>query len=284
MTDRKEISQRIARGTWLSRSRPGVALVLLLLLVHAATAADGGSPSDTRAVGESLESMGNLPWYDQQSGGVEPVAVRPQIDDSVNRDSRWRAKRKSRGAAPSGSSAGGGTSRQPPGSTAEVVGWVVVGVLMGLVVTLLVYTFLRIDDAPTAIEGSAGEVERSEDLQARMENLPIDVCKPVGDLLQEADRLGEAGRIDEAIIYLFGHRLLQLDRHHAIRLARGKTNRQYLSELDGRRELQHLVRETINLFEKSYFGRYAVAWGEFDQVRSRQAELESLLARMREAA
>lgn len=273
--------------TDMDRSLPGrcrmvIALGLFLLSVDMVAAADADAVRGSDEVAQSLEAMGNLPWYDPDSGGVEPIDVRPQIDDSVNRDSRWLAKRRAPGGTPA--SGAGGTAGRPSGSTAELVGWVILGVLMVLVVALLVYTFMRIDDAPSAAEASQGDEERSKDLKSRMEQLPVDVRRPGGDLLQEADRLCEAGQIDEAIVYLFGHRLLQLDRHHAIRLARGKTNRQYLSELYGRPDLQHIVRETIDLFEQSYFGRYPVARTRFAQVRARQAEFESLLARIREAA
>lgn len=283
MRCRFEIAGSMTRAVGGDLSWIVLALASSLVAAPAAAAADGGATQATEEVTQSLEAMGSLPWYDPADGGVEPVDVRPRIDDSVNRDSRWLAKPKAPGATPANPNVASG-NRASANRSAERIGWVVLGVIMALLVALLVYTFMRIDDAPAAGEPSERDDERPKDLQARMENLPMDLRKPVGDLLQEADRLYAAGQMDEAIIYLFGHRLLQLDRHQAIRLARGKTNRQYLSELYSRPELQPIVRETVNLFEESYFGRYAVAPGRFDDVRGRQAEFESLLARVREAA
>lgn len=282
---------RLPRGRARFPIRSGdAALVLWLALTVAPLQAaqngtgDDSGRMDAQQVAESLDAMGNLPWYDAERGGVEPIPVRPQIDDSVNRDSRWLAKPKAQSTTKTSNSTTATTSRSSnPNSYADLIAWVIIGVLMGLIVALLVYTFMRIEEVPAAGQAAADE-ESLEELQARIEKLPIDVRRPVGDLLQEADRLLEAGKIAEAIIYLFGHRLLQLDRHHAIRLARGKTNRQYLSELIGRQELQYLVRETVDMFEKSYFGRYRVEREQFEQVRSRQAEFESLLAHLREAA
>lgn len=278
-----DLLRTIGRRRWLT------ALALwLVLMAGPVVAADeniaaGPTQVDTQKVAEALDAMGNLPWYDAERGEVEPIPVRPQIDDSVNRDSRWLPKPKARPTTNPNSSSPPTSQSSNSRSNADVIGWVIVGVLMGLVVALLVYTFMRIEDVPAAAR-AAEEEESTEELQVRLEKLPVDVRRPVGDLLQEADRLFEAGKIAEAIIYLFSHRLLQLDRHHAIRLARGKTNRQYLNELYGRPGLQHLVRETIDVFEKSYFGRYRVEREEFEQVRSRQAEFESLLAHIREAA
>lgn len=246
-----------------------------------------GPPAGDPTVVESLESMGNLPWYDAESGGVAPIEVEPRVDDSVNRDSRWLPeppKPKTRQANPASQSSSAPSS---PGSIsiAEILGWIVVGGLMLLVVGLLVYAFLRIEEAEAgSAAGGAAPEEREQDFKRRLENLPVDVRRPSGDLLEEADRLAAAGQIDEAIIYLFGHRLLQLDRHHIIRLARGKTNRQYLAEMVGRSELRSIMRETVDIFEASYFGRHEITAEQFASVRASQTPFEALLASLREAA
>ena len=136
-------------------------------------------------------------------------------------------------------------------------------------------------------EGSDDEStaeHRTIEEQARLEQLPVEVRRIQGDLLAEADRLRQSGRYDEAIIYLFGYRLLQLDRNHLIRLARGKTNLQYLRELASRRELQGIMRETVRLFERSYFGRYEISSDEYEALRGQQTAFESLLSNEREAA
>ena len=55
--------------------------------------------------------------------------------------------------------------------------------------------------------------------------------KSPADYLDEAQRLYRNGDYAQAIIYLFSHQLLQLDRRHWLRLVKGKTNRQYLREV-----------------------------------------------------
>ena len=64
----------------------------------------------------------------------------------------------------------------------------------------------------------------------RVEALPFHVRAASGDFLAEARRLYDAGHYSEAIVYLFSYQLVQLDKHHVIRLAKGKTNRQYVRE------------------------------------------------------
>lgn len=281
-----------------ARLRPRYCVLLGFFLVSALTCVaaetsrgDGtGSAAGNPEVVESLDAMGNLPWYDRESGGVAPIKVEPRVDDSVNRDSRWLPKPPkpaANPANPANPAGSGGSSSTLPGAISgmEILGWVVVGGLMMLVVGLLVFTFLRMEGSETgsAAGGSAPE-EREQDFKTRLEKLPVEVRRPSGDLLEEADRLAAAGQIDEAIIYLFGHRLLQLDRHHVIRLARGKTNRQYLAEMVGRNELRSIMRETVDVFEASYFGRYSVTSERFAKLRGDQTVFETLLASLREAA
>ena len=65
----------------------------------------------------------------------------------------------------------------------------------------------------------------------RVEALPFRVPRQATDLLSEARRQYEKGNYNEAIVYLFSHQLVELDRQHLIHLARGKTNRQLVREL-----------------------------------------------------
>ncbi len=70
----------------------------------------------------------------------------------------------------------------------------------------------------------------------------------------EARRHYEQGNYSEAIIYLFSYELVQLDKFALIRLARGKTNRQYLREVPRRPELRSPLERTMVAFEGVFFG------------------------------
>jgi hypothetical protein len=61
-----------------------------------------------------------------------------------------------------------------------------------------------------------------------------------------------------------------------IRLKKGKTNRQYLRELSGRRELSNYYSDVMLPFEASFFGDHEVeshqfqaCWDELDQFEER---------------
>jgi hypothetical protein len=110
----------------------------------------------------------------------------------------------------------------------------------------------------------------------RVEALPMVVDEAVHDLLAEAHRLQQSGDLSGAITYLFSHQLLELDKAHLVQLVKGKTNRQYLRELrrNARQPepLAQIVRETVELFEATFFGgrtpsqaSFASCWNQVQQ-------------------
>ena len=113
----------------------------------------------------------------------------------------------------------------------------------------------------------------------RIEALPVAVARTNLSLLDQARNFYQAGNYTAAMIYLFSHQLVQLDRHHVIRLAKGKTNRQYLREVGSAEVLRHLVGQTLVAFEDVFFGHHDIDRGRFESCWSRLPEFESLLAR-----
>ncbi|XZE53256.1 DUF4129 domain-containing protein [Planctomycetaceae bacterium SH139] len=247
-------------------------------------------------VTESLESMGSLPWYDRESRQVNPVDVAPRLDDSVNRDSRWVPKPKQAKKA-SRSSNNFTTGNTGPASYpfflqwifanfSTIIGWTLFAISLVALITMLVFLVMKMEpteDIKTATSSSGDSEPTAEEL-AKLEHLPIEVATNQGNLLERADQLRQTGRLGEAIIYLFSQRLLQLDRCHAIRLSRGKTNQQYLRELRGRADLQGVMQRTVASFERSFFGGYSLTTEEYDRIRNEQASFDAFLAASREAA
>ena len=97
-------------------------------------------------------------------------------------------------------------------------------------------------------------------------------------LLAEARRLYDAGQYSEAIIYLFSHELVELDKHQVIRLSKGKTNRQYLRETRKSPLLAGLLENTMVAFEDAFFGNkqlsrdvFERSWGSLNEF---ELELE----------
>jgi len=140
--------------------------------------------------------------------------------------------------------------------------WAVALILAFFLVRYLIRLYERreIEDA----NGDDEEAVQTTDAD-RVEALPVVVKREVSDLRGEARRLADAGRYSEAIVYLYSHLLVQLDRHQAIRLAKGKTNRQYLGEAAATSgDLGPIVERTMTAFEDAYFGHHELPAAAFE--------------------
>jgi hypothetical protein len=249
------------RTPWQRGWMPAVTLLTGLLLVLAVRAqtpssdAAGAVESGRRA----LANRGSYPWYDAQQDALRRLDVRPPRPTAANRNSTWESQ-----------------PAQPAASISwrwlwEMLRWfvwaVIVALLVGLVL-LLVRAFLnREARAEGRTEGA--ETSATRDYADLVENLPFPLPRHQADFLEEARRLYEAGRFGEAMIYLFSYQLVQLDQHHVIRLARGKTNRQYLRELGPREDLRDILLRTMLAFEDVFFGHYDLDRARFESCWTR---------------
>jgi hypothetical protein len=141
--------------------------------------------------------------------------------------------------------------------------------LIGLLVTvvmLLIRAYLEGEGFGFGGRTAGTEATDSRSDAERIENLPFEVKVAQTDLLSEAKRLRAEGRFGEAIVYLFSYQLVQLDKHHFIRLTRGKTNRQYLFELAQRQDMRRLLAKTMVAFEDFFFGSHAIGQDRFESL------------------
>ena len=214
---------------------------------------------DSQAVQAAHDRLSRAPWYDADTGRVRPTRVPPRAPPPKIRNWEWKP-----------STTPGGSSR-----FAEVVAvlvWIGLVIALTVLVALFIHAFRqRTRRQPGAIGLNArqGGVARDVD---RVEKLPIAVRRPQSDLLGEARRYYEAGNYVEAIIYLFSYQLVHLDRHDVVRLAKGKTNRQYLREMKSHDRIVGVVSDTMLVFEDVFFGshdldrsRFEVCWRQLDQ-------------------
>jgi len=158
------------------------------------------------------------------------------------------------------------------------------GVLIILILLIILFAYHAFSNfEPTEFEKQ--EVSRRTELD-RVEELPFDVKPPQESLLAEARRQAEAGRVDRAIIYLYSHMLVELDKHNFIRLAKGKTNRQYLAEVrrlgPNRRTLSDLLHFAMVAFEDTFFGRHPLERARFQECWDRLPAFQEQLARSEE--
>lgn len=241
-------SNRLSRtdGAIGRKRLPTPFLALCLLLAN--SAAFGQAVPDEAMVQQSVEDTRDLldgglikptrPWYDDETDGIRRLDLKVE--------------------------------RQPPswnlswmGPLLKVLGWLGIAILVLLLALIAwkVFTHFRSGrdqpDTALTLDDDANRVDR-------VEALPFRVARQATDLLSEARRQYEKGNYNEAIVYLFSHQLVELDRQHLIHLARGKTNRQLVRELGPRRELRLLVDQTMVCFEDVFFGDHALSRARFE--------------------
>ena len=226
-------------------------------------------------------------WYNPDERALVPVTVKDKTDDSVHRDSRWLPKpKKLKRAAPV--AAAPAAANAPAGNNgvlgtdltfANLFGWMLLALLLIALVGALVYTLSK---AEIDLDGGGQKAivktnEQQVDRQTieRMKHLPAELRRTDVNLRTEAQRLMNGGEFDQAIILLFGHQLLMLDRAGFLRLTRGKTNGRYVRETRSiNAECGTRLRTTATAFEKSYFGRHTLTAAEFDELWKNNEALE----------
>lgn len=198
---------------------------------------------------DALSRRWQYPWYDAQTDDVQRIDVR---DDVPPPD-------------------GPGRSSAPLGEVLQLLGWAGIALLLGLIVWLLAVAWRVHGDTLADRAGSPARAGPNH-----VEALPLPPGSTGVGLLDEARRLYERGDFSRAVVCLFAHQLLELDRVQIIRLARGKTNRQYLREVGRHTALRHLVEQTMVAFEDVFFGNRSLDRARFEACWNRLPEFEAL--------
>ena len=204
-------------------------IALLVLAVTAAgfgptARADEKDSQESITAGRQAFSDGWFPWYDSQTDSLKPLRFRDAAD--------WKPWNL--------------------GPVLNVLAWTGLAVLLAALVAALIL-FARIQTARAAAAAAANR-ERVLDAD-QVEALPFLAERRRDDLLGQARFHYQQGNYSEAIIYLFSYELLQLDKYSVIRLAKGKTNRQYLRETARVAVLARPLERTMLTFEGVFFGR-----------------------------
>ncbi len=222
--------------------------ILLTCLCAATSVPASDAPDAVTAGHKALSRWTKYPWYDAGHDALQPVKV--EVPPPPER-------------------------LENSGSLGDLLR-VLVWTLLALALAALAYLLLR---AFAARRHEASPVAEVADGDAdRIESLPFPVAAGRLDLLAEARRHYEAGNYGAAIVYLFSFQLVQLDRRQIIRLARGKTNRQYLREVGPRISLRKLVEQTMVAFEDVFFGNRQLHRDRFESCWTRLEEFETLAA------
>ena len=234
---------------------PVVAAVLCVFGVSSASGWD--SDEAVEAGRRALSARSTFPWYDKQQDQLRRIDVKTPRETARNRGSMWQA---AQAEQPRDLSWLGSLLN----ALAVALRWLAFIGLIALLVALTVLLargFLMREDRGLAEEAASVPPKLQSD---RIDNLPFSIARPPDDLLAEARRCYQRGDFGQAMVYLFSYQLLALDRHDLIRLARGKTNRQYVAELAQQPWLQELLRHSMVAFEDVFFGHHALAPERFD--------------------
>ena len=205
----------------------------------------------------------------------------------MNRNSRWLPKaervRKPINSTPTGGGGGfGGGGVFGSGLTiGNLFGWVLLVLLLVTGVGTIMWALSKAEVEMTGTaKRSASTISRTLDEQTveRMKHLPAELRRTGVNPRSEAERLMNAGNYGQAIILLFGHQLLMLDRQGHLRLNRGKTNRRYLRECrSSDRSCSDHLAKTVEAFERSYFGRHEISAEEFRVLWDNNGQLETII-------
>ena len=224
-------------------------------------AADLDQPEQAVEAGRNaLDSFWDYPWYDASQDDVRRIRIR------VPKPARTRT----------GGNWGGGAW------DFSWFKWVAYAAIVALIGGIAYMLFKAYSDRDRLLKRKAREQAAAEDTrsdQERVESLPFQVTRVKSDLLSEARRLYEAGDYAAAIVYLYSHELVELDKHQVIRLTRGKTNRQYLWETGVGQPLGRLLERTMVLFEESFFGKHPISRRQFEACWNELPEFNRLLER-----
>ncbi|MFG0264395.1 MAG: DUF4129 domain-containing protein [Rhodopirellula sp. JB055] len=227
--------------------------------------------AETATESSRISPVSDSVWFDEETGNLLPVEVEDQRSEAENRASRWTAVTSNKTTAAN-------PAPHTNFSFARLFGWLMLGGLLIGLVSILAWVFANsdFDFTPGNIEQSLLKGETIDrQTRQRMEQLPEALRDTNVNPRTEAERLMRAGKFNEAIIYLYGHQLLLLDRVHWLRLARGKTNSRYVRETKrSRTETGTRLQQTVSAFERAYFGRHELSQAEFERLWQYNAMLE----------
>lgn len=214
------------------------------------------------AVEEAFTKGGGAPWFDPDQDDVRPVPIRNKPPHAKHRFSSWSwTEQPARNATPA----------QWPDWIGTALTWLLGAALVALVVAIIywIVRYLRQRQAPLPDAGP-GEEWGEEKIQ----ELPFELASRPSDFMAAAREAFESGQWRQAVILMYSEQLMHLDRFEWIRLAKGKSNRQYLREIRSFPELRQLLRESVWLFEDVYFGDHEPTPDEARTMWERTLELK----------
>lgn len=259
-------------GVWIRKLLRSLLFAMVFALCIPSIQSFQAIAADTDAIeaGKKAFTSAGPPWYDADSDGLKPLKVK-ETKEEERKD--WK---------PDGPKWTWDWKWWPDfsvlGEVMRWLGWILLIGLVALIIYALVRAFMEIEPPPGTLTSRQLSPEEEAIQEARrIENLPTQVKAKKGNFLDVARELYQQGKFGEAIVYLFSHRLLQLDRAGYIRLTKGKTNRQYLTEIQSSKDLQKILGQTIVPFEDVFFGHHSLTKERFEGCWNRNDQFEQII-------
>jgi hypothetical protein len=232
-------------------------LVLTAIASAAPAKATPASPAPV-PVRKALEA-GHYPWYNARTDSVEPVWPPREWELDLDWLDRWLRRLN--------------LSWLP--SAGQLIAY---GLAMaGLAILVAVLVVLWRNYRPGA-EGLLGRARAAgPGKAARVEDLPEGLRPETDDPWSEAVRCRARGDYARAVVCLFVHQLLTLDRLRQLRLVPGRTARQLVRGIPDR-EFRSWVEATLRLFEDAYYGHRLPSAEAFEPVWTAAEAFERRIA------
>ena len=213
-------------------------------------------------VGSILERE-KFPWLDEKGS----VSTAPSLEEGRAAASKVRDKlpRAQERTQPKKRTATGPAGPRNAGGNVGfgTLAWLIVGVsLLCLLAVFFWLTYLR---GELETERSTAGKDDGSISPNRVEQLPFDLDMKNLDFRGRAKLASDKGDFRTAIVFLFSHALLYLDKNQLLHLRRGKTNRQYLSELVDSTPAANSFEHVMLVFERAFFGNREVKPAEFER-------------------
>lgn len=243
-----------------------VAILITVITVFGFCLTPETYSQDGVELGREAFSKKNYPWYDAETDRVKHVEIeeRPAAKSKNRHDIalkpvRQRANWSGWNWNLNGSFLGG----------LSVFAWVMIGMVIAAVAAILIWAFTQMEPNRPIDDSAKRTIEES------IKQLPFDLGSTTGDFRQLAQRAFDVGDYQKAMIYLFSHVLVSLDQKGLIRLRKGKTNRQYLSELRLHGALASYFQRVMVPFEATFFGDHELKKTEFESSWNELSNFES---------
>ena len=276
------IDQRIRLEGWevklrlqAVRAEPGggVAVVTTLAMMFtSALLAAAPAPAPSGETIRPVLSSERLPWYDSAAGRVEPKLSWPDlhfvwVDRALQKVADWW-----HGFT--------GWFRWMNGWRIPGIGGfgnaLAVGAVLLVLTLVLVLLLEMLRRYRPLLVGSKENVLIQPGTSARIEGLPAGVAW-IAPTRSRKRAAAAPGDLAGAIVYLFAHQLVTLERLKQVRLIPGRTGRQLVRSV-GDRELKRCVEPTLRLFEAVYYGHVPPSPAAFEAAWALGERFEQSLA------